>query len=67
MGKCLSHSVSRILTAFVVEGRTYMWLRFYSRIVFLSLLNVYVAMMPKVYKQTEDATAVGKKGAQLLA
>lgn len=41
-----------------------MQLGFYSPIVFLSLLNVYVAVMPKDSKQTEDATALGKKGSQ---
>jgi len=67
VGKCLSHSTSRILSDFVVEGRTYyVWLVFYSPIVFLSLVKVYVAVMPKDPKQPEDAIALGKKGAQTL-
>lgn len=40
---------------------------FYSPIVFLSLLNVYVAVVPKDSKQTEDAIALEKKGAPSLA
>lgn len=34
---------------------------FHSRVLFLSFLNVYVAVMPKDSKQTKDATVLGKK------
>lgn len=62
MGKYFSHSVLRILTLFVVEGRTFLFL--------LSLLSVYVAVVPKDSKKTRNAVALGKKmggGGQPLA
>lgn len=61
MGKYFSHGVLRILTLFVVEGRTFFICGFFFILVFLSLLSVYVAVVLTTPRKPKILLHCGRK------